>query len=228
MSTPSETMFTAHDPRLARVAEGGQLPRSARLGVQHDHWRPPGRFGEQAWRSAAHGYRRRPPRARPRHDGPRRAARAASRRPRAGSGAARRAIRSRSRAVAAARLTGTQDRLEGGLDHILAAAPRERAVERHERHRAADSVGHRLGVGVGDVGDCQGARRRSARPGSVWRPSEMGCPTAKAAVARPRRLAENRCPRPGPRRDGAPRRGSRACRVQPFCAQLRGSLATRA
>ena len=152
MSTPSETMLTATIHGSVRAGEGGELGGGARLGVQHHHRHssgrlaqqlgdPPGVLGvggdDQAGRVAVAvladalelgvGLLEDP------------------RQPVGQVGGDR-------RAVAPARLPGGEHGLEAGLDDVVPAAPRQRAVVGDEAHRAAHRVGDRLGVAVGDVG----------------------------------------------------------------------------
>ncbi len=89
-------------------------------------------------------------------------------------------------AVAPACLARAEHGLERGLDHVIAAAPRQGAVKRHKCHGSADPVGHRLRVGVGDVGDRDafgvvanagdrrgvGAKRGARQKQPTWRRGE--------------------------------------------------------
>ena len=130
--------------------------------------------------------------------------------------------------VATARLAAGEHGVEPGLDHVVAAAPGERAVVGDERHRPAHPVAHRLGVGVGDIGLGQPGRGRSGRPGSARRRSGTACRRA-AASGRWRGTPGRRTrPRRDPRRGGGPRRRRPASPAPIARAQAPGDLAIRA
>ena len=158
MSTPSETMLTATIQGSRERVNATSFSRRPRLGVQHDQRRPAGALAQQRGDPArVRGVGR---------DHQAAGVAVAVRRapPQLGVGLAqdpRQAVgqlgRDR-RPVAAAGLARAQHGLEARLDHVVAAAPRQRPVVGDEADRPADPVARP------PRRRCRSGRARRARP----------------------------------------------------------------
>ena len=84
--------------------------------------------------------------------------------------------------VTASGLAARQHGLEARLDHVVAAAPRQRPVVGDEADRPADRLARPRRRRCRSSRARRARRRRSGRPGSRSRPSETACRTAAATA----------------------------------------------